>query len=245
MSFCVHFSFSWCLAKTLTVPAGTKTQALDHVNEVQRLLNLELEPPYKGNLEAYGDLYPSHWDTWKRNERWEKLDDKLLCDTVEQHNRWVRSMYENFGQYAEKPFVATPHVGTEELTPADAREFWHGLTVLEVPVERWTRDYYRARMEALYEVMRGRPEEGMDFDAHPLSQQQAAAVIRLFEQYVDGHDLRLDVVQQPGRGFNGLDLLASSYDGGYAYCDGCFKAIDPDSIGDCKRRKCPLMLEVA
>lgn len=245
MSFNVHFSFSWCLAKTLTVPAGTKEQSIAHVNEVQRLLNLTLEPPYGGNLKAYGELYPSHWDTWKRSAAWETVNDEILCKTVESHNRWVRSMYDDFEKYATTPFVATAWVGTEELTPADAREFWHGLTILEVPVDRWTRDYYRARMEALYEVMRGRPSEGMELDSKPLSQQQTGAVIRLFEQYLDNHDLRLDVVQQPGRGFNGLDFIASSYDGGYDYCDACYKSIAPDCIGQCCRRKCPLKREVA
>jgi hypothetical protein len=245
MSFHVFFSFSWCLAKTLTVPAGTKQQALDHVNEVQRLLNLKLDPPGEGNIKAYGELYPSSWNMWKLADRWKDIPDERLCETVEKHNRWVRSMYEDFGQYAETPFVAAPFVGTEQLTPADAREFWHGLTILDVPVERWTREYYRARMEALYETMRGRPEQGMEFDAKRLTQQQANAVIRLFEQYLDLHDLGLEVVQRPGRGFKGLDVLASSYDGGYDYCDGCYKSIDPDSIGDCKRRNCPLKRELA
>lgn len=245
MSFSVYFDFSWCLAKTLTVPAGTKKDAMDHVNEVQRLLNLKLEPPYEGNIKACGELYPAHWDTWKRTGCWDKLDDDLLCKTVESHNVWVRAMYKKFAEYAKKPFVATQRSGTEELTPADARDFWHGFEILEVPVSRWSIDYYRTRMEALYEVMRGRSEEGTILDSKPLSQQQAAAVIRLFEQYLDNHDLRLDVVQSPGRGFNGQDRIASSYDGGYSYCDGCYKPIDYDCIGDCLRRKCPLKRESA
>lgn len=34
MSFAVHFSFSWCLSKTLIVPTGTKVHSLEHVNNV-------------------------------------------------------------------------------------------------------------------------------------------------------------------------------------------------------------------
>lgn len=247
MSFAVHFSFSWSLSKTLTVPAGTKANALKHVNEVERILGLKQVPPGDGNVEAYGSKYPAHWDYFGRD--FSKISEDLLCKTVEDHNSWVRLMYRRFDEWAKKPFA--PRKESEKLRPEDAREFWHGLTIIDLDPKFWNVEYYRARMESLYEVMRGRDSEGISWDGlKPLTQQQAGNVIRLFEQFLDPGDMRLEVVQYPGRGFNGQDRLASSYDGGYTWCSGddpkkqgCYKPIDYDCIGDCRRRNCPLKEE--
>lgn len=248
MSVEVKFMFSWGLSKTLTVPAGTKAKALEHVAYVQRILKLEYQPAYEGNVKAYGENYPGNWNSWGRD--FSKVDRDLLCKTVEDHNAWVAFMYERLAEWSKTPFVPTTWVKeTEQLTPADAKEFWHGFEEIHLPPDLWNRDYYRARMEACYEVMRGRPSEGHHFDEKPLTQQQAGAVINLFSNWLDNYDMRLDVVQSPGRGFNGQDRLASSYDGGYDYCsgdksgEGCYKAIDFDCIGECKRRNCPLLKE--
>lgn len=247
MSYDVHFMFSWGLAKALTVPGGTKKDALAHVADVAGKLQLKYVPPYEGNLKD-NPLYPGHWDSW--NQDFSKLDADLVCKTVEDHNNWVRYMYEQLGVWSKTPFVPTAFIKkSEQLTPADARDFWHGLEQLTVPPEMWTRDYYRARMESLYSVMRGEKSEGVTFDAKPLTQQQAGAVINIFSTYLDNHDLRLDVVQSPGRGFNGQDRLASSEDGGYTWCsgdkrgEGCYKPIDYDCLGECRRRNCPLKSE--
>lgn len=242
MSYDVHFMFSWGLSAPLTVPAGTKQRLLDHVAHVERVLELKRTPCAEGNTKAYGPNYPDHWDHWKRD--WSEIDDELLCKTILDHNDWVVYTHHQFGEWAKKPFTPTAWIKESEiLTPEDAREIWPGFEKLAVPPERWSRDYYRSRMEHVYEVMRGRPEEGVTFDAKPLSQQQANAVINIFEQYLDTHYLRLSVVQSPGRGFNGQDRLASSYDGGYDYCDGCFKPIDFDCVGECRKRGCPLLKE--
>ena len=250
MSFAVHFSFSWCLSKPLTVPAGTKAKALSHVNEVERILGLKQVHPGDGNIEAYGTNYPAHWDYFGRD--FSEIDEDLLCKTVEDHNAWVRFMYERFEEWAKTPFVPTANIKeSEELTPEDAREFWHGFETITLDPKFWNRDYYRARMESLYEVMRGRDSEGASWDGNkPLTQQQAGNVIRLFEQFLDPDDMQLEVVQSPGRGFNGQDRLASSYDGGYTWCSGddpkhqgCFKPIDYDCIGECRRKNCPLLAE--
>jgi hypothetical protein len=249
MSFSVHFSFSWGLSKALVVPAGTKAKALAHVQEVERILGLKQVPPGDGNIEANGPNYPAHWDYFGRD--FSRIDEDLLCKTVEEHNAWVRFMYQQFEEWAKKPFVPTKTTKSEKLKPADAREFWHGFEIITLDAKFWNRDYYRARMESLYEVMRGRDSEGASWDGNKaLTQQQAGNVIRLFEQFLDPDDMRLEVVQSPGRGFNGQDRLASSYDGGYEWCSGddprdrgCYKPIDYDCIGDCRRRNCPLKRE--
>jgi hypothetical protein len=112
-----------------------------------------------------------------------------------------------------------------------------------VPTERWTAEYYKERMDCLYAVMRGRETEGVSLDVKALTVKQAAAVARLFAEFLDPGDNRLDVP-------HGHDYLASSYDGGYYWCagedakpSGCYRAVHPDDIGDCRRRKCPLKEE--
>jgi hypothetical protein len=254
MSYAVHFSFSLGLSVPLTVPKGTKQSLIDHVAEVERVLELKRIKPYSQHDRDAG--HADHWDSFGREKAWADIDDELLCKTVQHHNAWVVETYKWFGIWAKEPF-SVPVKRTNEnclywyvtevetITPEDAREFWPGFTTLDVPVERWSRDYYQNRMEHLYEVMRGRPQEGVTFDAKALTEQQAGAVINLFSEYIDLHDIRLEVVQSPGRGFNGQDRIASSHDGGYTWCDGCFKPIDYDCIGECKKRGCPLLKEAS
>lgn len=73
--------------------------------------------------------------------------------------------------------------------------------------------------------------DGMSFDEKSLTPKQAAAVIRLFEQYLDPGDLRLDVPK-------GEDHLASSHDGGYIYCDKC-GPVTWEHMEACRKKKCP------
>lgn len=90
---------------------------------------------------------------------------------------------------------------------------------------------------SLYEVMRGRKSEGVTFDEKALTPKQTAKVIILFSEFLDHHDIRLDVP-------NGRDQLASSTDGGYDWCEKC-GAMDPDDVPDCRKRGCPLRKELA
>lgn len=147
----------------------------------------------------------------------------------------MRGLWASFGQWSKKPVD-----DGEELTPEDAKRFWFGLRELSVPVYKWTADYYRDRMEHVYEVLRGREHEGVTLDKEmkekPLTPRQAAAVIRLFSEYLDPADLRLDVPWD-------CDYLASSSDGGYEWCDMCCRPIAPENIGGCRRRGCPLQQE--
>jgi hypothetical protein len=215
VSFSVFFDFSSGLATTLTVPTGTKARVLAHVEEVEGTLSLR-RTKYLDN--------PMHWE----RTSYPGIDNKVLCETVERHNELVRRLYDDLAKWAVAPVE-----GGETLTPEDAQEFWHGLTVIDVEPSRWTPDYYRARMDHLYEVMRGRESEGVTFDVKALTPKQAAAVIRIFDRYLDPGDLRLDVP-------HGRDYLASSYDGGYDWCGKCYRPIASGDEGDCRRRKCPL-----
>jgi hypothetical protein len=231
MSYQTFFLFASGLAKPLYCPPETLAGIREHIRSVEATLCLETEQ-YLEN--------PPHW---KRNN-FEEIEDEVLCETVREHNDWVRYLHGKFGEWAK----ASPE-GAEVISVEDAKTFWHALTPLEASPERWTRDYYRNRMEHLYEVMRGRDNEGVSLDkVKPLTQQQSAAVIGLFAPYLDTYDLRVDVPEYPGRGFNGMDYLASSYDGGYDWCSGdhgtgCFKAIHGDHVGECRKKNCPLRAE--
>lgn len=223
MSFHVFFDFSVGLAKMVRAPIGTKARTLERVRHVESTLGIKRT--------TTGEPPTTMWDHW--DERWRRgfpdIDNKVLCETVQEHNDWVRRFYIDLETWAK-----TPVHGGEKLKPKDAAEFWHGLHCIKIAPERWTPDYYRNRMEHLYEVMRGREDEGVTLDAPLLSPKQAAAVIRIFDEHLDPADLRLDVP-------DGHDFLASSYDGGYDWCDKCFKPKTYEDGAACRRRKCPLV----
>jgi len=218
MSYHLFFEFSAGLDSSLKVPKGTLSDILNHVSHIESVLG------YKS--ERYKDDPPR----WENKTPKDGVTDDTFCIEAEQHNRWVESLYRRFGEWSEKPVV-----DGEEITPEDAMKFWHALTMIDVPLERWTADYYRSRMEALYEVMRGHEMEGISFDEKPLTPKQAGAVIRLFETYLDAHDQRLDVPK-------GCDHLATSQDEGYEYCDKC-GLVTREHFRDCKRRGCPVKKE--
>jgi hypothetical protein len=250
MSFRVFFLFSSGLNAPITVPKGTLAACQDHVSRVERLLGFK-QTKYLDN--------PVHWESTAPKDG---VSDALLCAVADAHNRWVRWLYHALGKWSEASKKGEPlsdgwwpnqfqrehedafrlmagnygkPAETEELTPEGAQTFWHGLVDIDVPPQRWTSDYYRERMEHLYEVMRGKEHEGVNFDEKPLTPKQAASVIRLFETYLDSHDLRLDVP-------NGYDYLASSSDGGYEWCEKCGPA-HPDDADACRKKGCPIYNE--
>lgn len=236
MSYCVFFDFSSGLSEPLSVPKGFSQECIDHVNEVESSLKIE-RITYLDN--------PPYWNT-----RGIALDikDGLFCKTAMTHNQWVRGAYEKFQFWSENPFtIGKGHQGKwpntgypigwepEQLTPETAQQFWPGLSIIDVPVERWTAEYYIDQMEHIYEVMRGRPSRGVSFDVKALTVKQAAQVVNLFSTFLDQEDRRLDVP-------NGHDYLASSYDGGYDWCEKC-GAVTPDDGTACTKRKCPIRME--
>lgn len=222
MSVHVFFAFSKGLSQPLQAPKGTLSSIIAHVEEIEETLGLK-RTQYRDN--------PVHWDTFDPAWRagFPDVDDKTLCEAVSEHNAWVRRLYEQFATWAENPVD-----GGETITPADAQTFWHALMLLTVRPERWTADYYRDRMEHFYEVMRGRPQEGVTFPGPKLSERQAAAVIWLFD-FLDPSDLRLDVPK-------GCDYLASSYDGEYDWCTRC-GAVEPSYANNCRKRGCPVQAD--
>lgn len=207
MSYAVFFSFSTGLKDAIRVPVGTLASIQQHVRNVTLTLGLCVEK-YKDNAPHWvRRLAPGSKDRWlDATEPSTSISDQDYCEIAQVHNRWLRRLYADLGKWQKEPVQ-----DGEEITPEDAQTFWHGLVDIDVPPARWTGTYYRNRMEHLYEVMRGHEDEGVSFDEDALTPKQAAAVIRLFSEFLDPADLRLDVPKD-------CDYLASSSDGGYDWC---------------------------
>ncbi len=214
MSYRAFFSLSQNLEGPISVPKGTLEQVMERVALTEKELGFEI------------GQYATNPKYWKVHKPKEGISDKVFCEVAEEHNHFVRWLYYKFEECWEKPTI-----DGEVITPEEASTFWHGLVIIEVPSHKWTDDYYRARMEALYEVMRGREHEGMTFDSEPLNPEQAASVINLFAQWLDHGELDLDVPK-------GCDHLASSSDGGYIWCEKC-GAVTDDHVSNCSERGCP------
>lgn len=218
MTYHVFFSFSQGFAKSITAPKGTLASINAHVREVEETLGIE-RTQYNDN--------PVRWDHWNPDFRagFPDVEDKILCETVQKHNDWVRRLYKLIGTWAQDPVK-----DGETITPEDAAEFWPGLTLIDIRPDRWTDDYYRNRMEHLYEVMRGRPDEGVSFRATPLTPEQAGDVIHLFEKYLDPGDMRLEVPKD-------CDHLADNEE--YDWCERC-GAVPHETADGCRKRGCPV-----
>lgn len=223
MSYHVFFSMSVGLKGPMLCPKGTLKRILDEVKATEEALGLGTTQ-YENN--------PPSWDRYKNRESIAKVTDKVLCKTAMDHNAFVIYLYQQFGEWSK-----TPPVDGETITPEQAATFWHGLEMITVPPERWTREFYVSKMEHLYEVMRGQESQGVSFGERPLTSKQAAQVVNIFSEYLDKNDCRLDVPK-------GHDYLASSYDGGYNWCEKC-GAVTSDTFSGCTRssKSCPLKAE--
>lgn len=217
MSYHVFFDMSTGLRHSLFAPPGTLQSIWTHAEVIEAALQLQ-RAQYHDN--------PVHWNPWQRN--FQQFSAEYLCRHVHEHNQWVMRMWELFEKWDTCPVD-----GGEEITPEESQRFWFVFERFSVPVEKWTKEYYEERMQVLYEVMRGRETEGITFGTQKLTPRQAAAVIRLFAEFLDADDIRLDVPW-------GEDYLTSSYYGGYEWCDSCYKPMNDNGRARCRRKRCPL-----
>lgn len=208
MSFMVYFDFSTGFERIMFFRKGTYERILFAINKTERRLGIRREY-YEGAC---------RWNRWPLVAK--TVSDKDYCDAVEQHNSMVRWFFE---ECLEAGYEATEQ-RPEGISPDMATNLFIGLQQLTVPTENWTHEYYQARMEAIYSTLRGRSEEGMTFDSEPLSINQARDVIVLFAQYLDLHDIRLEVCK-------GHDRLTNSYSEGYFWCSKC-GAVDYNDLPD-------------
>ena len=217
MSYRTFFEFVTGIPKSIRVPVGTKKELFDHIEKVEATLGIKREK-YQYN--------PEHWVTTD----YATIDDDILCRTADEHNRYVRWFYYKLKEWSEKQVKSR-----EWLTIKDFNKILPGLSFITVLPERWTADYYRSQMNVMYEVMRGREDNGVCFDEKPLTVKQAAQVVILFSEYLDTHDIRLDVP-------SGEDTLMSGSDGEYEWCEKC-GPVTYEHAQECKKRKCPIEKE--
>lgn len=210
MSFRSFFDFSVGFAKSLYFRTGTYNRVLMQVNETERKLGIRRE--YYGGCCRW-----SLWPSLVSNQ----VSDEEYCLAVEEHNEMVRWFYDECDKAKTRKTKERP----ERITPDMAQGVWLGLRQLGVPPERWSYEYYQARMQAMYSAMRGRESEGIVFDSKPLTVEQARDVIVLFATYLDRHDIRLDVCR-------GHDHLTNSYSEGYFWCEKCGAVDNDDLPGD-------------
>lgn len=222
MSFDTKFMFAAGLKTAIRAPNGTLDRWKATVLETERALDLKRE-------------------TWQGQERWvstsnvpAEVTDEAYCEAAEKHNCFVAWLHDCMGEWQEKPGD-----GYETILPEDVNGFWFdALQVIDVPTERWTDDYYRARMDALYDTLRGRPAEGMHFDSDALTVSQAKDVIILLAQWLDRGDIRLDVPK-------GHDALYASNDGGYDWCpsEGAIHHDETEAHGwSCTEEECDIWM---
>ena len=217
MSFAVLFEFSSGLNKPIRAPKGTLELWKNTVLKTERHLLLRRE-------------------TWKGQERWVSTDvpadvaNNVYCETVEVHNKFVRWLYAHMHDWQENP-----RDDFETIQPEDVNGFWFdALTIFAVPPERWTGEYYRARMHAVYHTLRGRPTEDMTFDPAPLTVAQAKDVVSLFAQWLDCDDVNLDCPE-------GYDDLYSSEEYGWCPISGAIHENDEEEHGvNCEDSECEI-----
>lgn len=198
MSFKVFFDLSTGFKCDLYFRPGTFDRVHQTINSTERRLGIRREY-YRGVCR------------WKSRPLVNpQTSDTEYCDAVEEHNATVHWFYDACCKATTKPTETL----TEKITPKMAQNLFIGLRQLDVPPERWTREYYQARMDSIYETLRGRQSEGMSLNSDPLTIEQARDVIVLFSQYLDRYDIRLDVCR-------GEDTLTDSYSDGYFWCTKC------------------------
>jgi len=202
MSFRIFFDLSYGLSRPLTAPAGTLQKILDHVAKVESALGFEKEKSSEGHCH------------WKSTTPAENISDEVLCEIADHHNWYVGYLYENFGNWSENPPVGN----TEVITPEQSQEFFYGLQIITAPFERWTPEYYKNRMNALYKAFRGEEAEGVSFDEKPLTIKQARSVMLIFQDFtgIDRFNLDLDVPRGHDELFLGEDLY---------WCEKCGQSV--------------------
>lgn len=214
----VIFSFSVSISKPMRIPVGTIYEIEDRIKKTETALRFTREK------------YLKNPERWVSHDIGKDVDDKTACRVVSEHNQYSFWLWWWLSEWANK----TPDGNTEILTVEKSAELFPFLGQLSLSPDRWTGDFYQEQMVELYEVMRGRETNGISFDVKALTPAQADAVINFFSRHLDTRDIRLAVPK-------GHDYLARSDDGGYSWCDKCYCAIVEQDVGNCRKRKCPLV----
>lgn len=215
----VMFSFSTGLNKSIKVPKGKCEEIKAAVEWITKEAGLEVEK-YMEN--------PPHWKSYTPAKN---IKDNRACELVRDHNAWVQRLYKNIAEWSKNP-----PKDYEEMTPEFASSIWYGLDTLDIPISRWSKEYYKQEMQELFDIMTGSEDFPTEWGEKKLTPKQAAAVIHLFEEYLDEHDIRLELPK-------GGDTLLDSDE--YFWCEN-HGAIPHDEAEETKRGKirCPICKKV-
>jgi hypothetical protein len=195
-SFCVFFTFSSGINEVMKVPVGTCDSILKHVETVTKKGGLKIIK-YRDN--------PYHWESCEPSK---DLDNLTVSNLVRNHNSWVERLYINMNLWSK-----TSPKESEDMTPEFMKSIWYGLSMLRLPICRWSGDFYKEEMQRIFDVMRGEFDIGIDWGETPLTPKQAMGVIHLFEVYLDENDVRLELPD----GWTDRLLDADEYE----WCDKC------------------------
>lgn len=221
MPYETMFSLAVSVASPMRVPEGTIARIEEQIAATEQALGFEREK-YRDNPER-----------WMSHNVSRDIDDRKACEAVAKHNQFVVWLFRRMEAWGKSP----PDKDAEVLTVERSAELFPFLVQIRLSPDRWSGDFYQERMDEFYEVMRGRATNGISFGAKSLTPQQADAVVTLFAEHLDLHDIRLAVPK-------GRDYLARSDDGGYSWCEKCCAAIAECDIGSCGKRRCPLAEDI-
>lgn len=236
MSYHVFFSFSTSLAKNMKVPKGTLERITSRIEYTERILGLERTPTYTPEGEKQRPGW--HWHHTEKNmlemaghpadkgvhqywlldrERESRIASMALA--VRLHNQEIEWLYNDLRKWSEKEKWKRGEA--ETITVKQSREFWGGLTMLELPKELWDREHYTDHMDHLHTLLTTGESRGVILDCPPFNPEQTEALISLLDGELDqwGFDARFSIPLDEN--LKPYNLIASSYDGGYDWCEKC------------------------
>jgi len=137
-------------------------------------------------------------------------NDDELCEFARDHNRFVGWLWDSIQEFGDKPCEDNPVM----LTDAYFKSIHAILKEVKVPIDRWSKDHYIDRMEAMFGIMTGNDADGIEFGSAPLTPEQAGSVIWLMDAMfgIDQHQADLEVPK-------GCDYLLANED--YHWCENC------------------------
>lgn len=204
----IFFAFSEGLKQDIYVSKKTIEYVMHKVGLQMDTLDISdiAEIPDMSSLERFAE---KHFEQGHRG-------DEAICEFASEQCKLVEMAYDMVQK-------ATPEPTTENtalLTQGDFKAILPMLKQVDVPIERWSKDYHRERMDEVYEILRGRPTDKVSWEIPPLTEEQAAGVVWLIDVVlgVDRHQNDLAVCK-------GQDHISDTNE--YHWCEKC-GAVDYD-----------------
>lgn len=210
----VLFMFSTGIEGEMLVPAGTLAKFKARCEAIQSAFSL-----------ASLDKKDFH------NTPQAPIPDELWCETVRQHNRFVKYFYADLGDWAQKP----PTGETETLRPEDVAPLWHFLRLLRVPAQNWTGGHYHTVAQEIFDLLTTGETDEMEWNQPVLTPHQASGIIHLFAATFGLLDMP-DLVVPIGR-----DYLTEAED--LLWCETCCAHSEFEDLFECTKEDCPLRAE--